>query len=359
MKYPRPRLLAPEPGDTGGTDTGAAPAQSAAPEVTQDPPAAPEPEVVKVETGHGDENTAKITALLDGIGKPEDDPKPTAQEKPTDKPAEVKDKPKAEDDDLTPPEGASEKAKGRWAQLAERAKQVPDLEKRATEAETALASVREMVQQSGLAQDEFAGMLEMGRLFKSADPNDLQTALKQLDGLRADLATRLGVDAPGIDLLSKHADLAADVENMSITRERALEIAKLRDQQARLDAQNRANQEQTQFQKTIESAASQMDEALAKRAATPGHAEKLAFIQSKLREPGVMQQFVTTYQPNQWQSAILMMYDAYTPPPPAAPPAPQPLRPGYVASGTRQIGSKPVTAEESVEHAWASAGLPG
>ena len=146
---------------------------------------------------------------------------------------------------------------------------------------------------------------------------------------------------------------------MSITRERALEIAKLRDQQARLDAQNRANQEQTQFQKTIESAASQMDEALAKRAATPGHAEKLAFIQSKLREPGVMQQFVTTYQPNQWQAAVLMMYDSYTPPAPTPviPTAPQPLRPGHVASGVRVPNGKPISSSDAVANAWDAVGL--
>lgn len=372
MKYPRHRFLAPEPGDTGGTGA-AAPTDGPAPDAT--PAAPPEPEVVKVDSGHGDENAAKITALLDGIGKPDDESKPAsgdaktgpadksgakpdAQPKPTDKPPKDAE---AKDDDLTPPEGANEKTMGRWAKLAERAKAVPELEKRATDAETALASVREMVQSSGLAQDEFQGMLAMGRLFKSDNPEDLKTALQQIDGLRADLATRLGIEAPGVDPLSKHPDLAKDVEDMAMSRERALEVAKLRDKAAKADQAALATQEQTKFQQSVQSAAQQMDVALAQRANTPGHAEKLAFITAKLREPGAMQQFVTTYQPHQWQAAMLMMYDAYSPPAPAPTPpaAPQPLRPGHVANGTRQIGNKPVTAEESVEHAWAAAGLPG
>ncbi|MCZ4315163.1 hypothetical protein O4H66_17285 [Comamonadaceae bacterium G21597-S1] len=372
MKYPRHRFLAPEPGDTGGTGA-AAPTDAPAPDAT--PAAPPEPEIVKVDTGHGDENAAKITALLDGIGKPDDESKPAsgdaktgpadksgakpdAQPKPTDKSAKDAE---AKDDDLTPPEGANEKTMGRWAKLAERAKAVPDLERRATEAEAQLQTVRQMVAESGLAQDEFQGMLAMGRLFKSDNPEDLKTALQQIDGLRADLATRLGIEAPGVDPLSKHPDLAKDVEDMAMSRERALEVAKLRDKAAKADQAAQDTQEQTKFMRTVQEAARMMDTTLAQRAGTPGHAEKLAFIAGQLKDPAKMKQFVTTYEPHQWQAAVLMMYDAYTPPAPAPTPpaAPQPLRPGYVANGTRQIGNKSVTAEESVEHAWAAAGLPG
>mgnify|MGYP000246292363 CR=1 FL=1 len=47
--------------------------------------------------------------------------------------------------------------------------------------------------------------------------------LGQLDGLRADLATRLGVDAPGVDVLAQHPDLKAKVDGMTLSREDALE----------------------------------------------------------------------------------------------------------------------------------------
>ena len=214
-----------------------------------------------------------------------------------------------------------------------------------------------MVAESGLAQEEFAGMLQIGRMFKSDKPEDLQAALTEIDALRTNIATRLGIDAPGVDPLAKHADLVADVENMAISRERALEIAKLRDSQARVQQTQQQTREMAEFQNTVRGAATQMDAALAQRASTPGHAAKVEFIKSQLSDPAKMQQFVSTYRPDQWQAVVLTMYDAYTPPPPPAPAAPQPLRPGVVANGVRQAGNRPVSSTEAVGNAWELAGL--
>lgn len=358
MIYRKHKYLHPEP-DTSGT--GAAPeAPSTEPPASTvvEPPevSAPEPTAERSDkpADKPAETSTKIGSLLDNIGKPEGDEaaKPTETAKPADKP-EAKEKPEPDE----PPEDASPRAKSRWMELSERAKQVPELEKRATEAETQLTSVRQMVAESGLEQNEFAGMLQIGRMFKSSNPDDLKTAMSELDVLRADIATRLGVDAPGIDALAKHPDLAADVEAMAIPRERALEIARLRDGQARVQQQTQQTREMTEFQNTVRGAATQMDEALAQRATTPGHAAKVAFIKSQLSDPAKMQQFVATYRPEQWQAVVLTMYDAYTPPPPPAPAAPQPLRPGVVASGVRQAGNRPVSSHEAVGNAWDLAGL--
>lgn len=264
--------------------------------------------------------------------------------------------------DLTPPEGMSERAATRWAQLTERVKVVPELERRATEAETALSSVRQMVTRSGLAPDEFQDMLEIGRLFKSSTPTDLKAALERVDQLRTDLATRLGVDAPGADPLVKHPDLQAKVDGMTLSRADALEIVRLRTAtaaaEARQTAAQRSEQEVATYQQTVQSAAQQMDAALAERAATPGHAERVAFIRSHFSNPANLQTFVATYQPTQWKAALLMMYDAHVPAPKAPPPAaPQPLRPSSAALGRPVSNGQPVTAQSAVAGAFERLGL--
>ena len=317
--------------------------------VTDSP--AEQPETKELETGTPETvetSTAdKIGDLIDNIGKPAEKPAETA------KPGESVAKP-SEDD--KPPEDAGPRAKSRWMELSERAKAVPVLEERATKAETELASVRDMVKASGLDQTEFQGMLQIGRMFKSSDPKDLQAALQELDAVRADVAKRLGVEAPGVDMLADHPDLQAEVDDMAISRERAVEIAGLRNAKAKLDQEHERTSTQTQFMATVQTAASQMDVALAQRAATPGHAAKVEWIKAQLSDPVKMQQFVSTYQPGQWQAAVMMMYDAYTPPA-VQQAVPQPLRPGVVASGVRQTGSKAMTSTDAVNNAWEAAGL--
>jgi len=364
MKFNRHRYQNDAPGDTG---TGPATAPDADPPPAAplanhpepaDPapaPPAPAPDASTIKAADPD-SESKINALLDTIGK---DVAPTPD--PAAKPDPAKPTPPADPKalDLTPPEGINERSKTRWTALADQAKLVPELERRATEAETALTGVRELVQQSGLQPEEFQGMLAMGRLYKSSDPKELQQALEQLDGLRADLATRLGVDAPGVDVLAAHPDLKSKVEGMMLSREDALEIVRLRNTAAQASQATAASRDMQQYQQTVQAAAKEMDATLAARAATPGHQAKVDHIRQYFADPARLQAFVTTYQPNQWKAAVLMMYDTYTPAPamPTVPAAPQPLRPGHVASGVRVPNGKPVSSTEAVTNAWDALGL--
>lgn len=268
--------------------------------------------------------------------------------------------PKPGEIDLTPPEGMSERAQSRWAQLTERVKQVPELERRATEASTALDNVRKLVTDSGLAPQEFTEVMEMSRLARSSDPQDAQRALQYLDTLRADIATRLGVDAPGVDPLAAHPDLKQKVEGMMLAREDALEIARLRGEGKRAQAMTTEQQELQQFQQTVQAAATSMEKTLAARAGTPGHEAKLAYVHKHFSDPANLQRFVTTYQPNQWESVLLTMYEAYTPPavpaPPPPPAVPQPMRPSGMRPGA-PVQTGPVTAQSAIEAGLAAAGL--
>lgn len=367
------RFLHPEPG-VDGSGLAPEPAAPPAPEPVSealadaliDPTATPEPAAAPAsEPAAKPDPFGGLNSLLDGVGvepKPEPtvEPKPPAQAaavaEPAPKPVDAPKDPAAPMD-LTPPEGMSERAGKRWAELTERVKVVPELERRATEATQQLDSVRRMVSDSGLAPDEFSNVLNLGKLYKSNSPQDLQAALTQIEGLRADIATRLGADVPGVDVLAQHPDLKARVDGMELPRDAALEMARMRAESKAVQQTQAQSMEFQRFQTTVQQAAQRMDTTLAQRAHMPGHAAKVAFIQSQLSDQAKLQQFVKTYQPEQWEAVVLMMYDAYTPPAAPAPaPAPQPLRPGNVSAGAPRAG-QPKNAMDAVQNAFAAAGL--
>jgi hypothetical protein len=324
------------------------------PEPTAAPVAAPaEPEKTEPADPFSGLNKVLEDMSADGAKEPpQPTPAPTpapvaAAPKPGEPPAAKKD-----DFDYTPPEGSSERAKERWNQLTERAKQVPELERRATEVTAQLQSVRELVNESGLDAREFADFMETARLFKQGDAKALQT----LDNLRADLATRLGKEVPGVDLLAAHPDLKADVESMTLTKERALEIARGRDAEKRLQGRDAEQTELSQIRTSVESGKEAMATALSQRAGTPGHEAKMQYIASYFSDEAKRLKFAKTYRPEQWAEAALMIYDAYSPPAPATLPGPQPLRPtGHRAGAPVQTG--PVTAEGAVSRAFDRIGM--
>lgn len=362
------RFFNDEPGAAGGGAPAATPEPSAAPAAEAATTPAEAPAAAPAEPA---EPFAGLSDLLDGVGTPEAvapaapaaAPAPTAAASaaptaPT-APAAAPAKAPATPDDLTPPDGMSERAAARWAALTERVKSVPDLERRATEATQQLDAVRSMVAESGLAPEEFRDALAIGRLFKSSDPQELQQALQRIETIRSDIATRLGAEVPGVDLLSQHADLKARVDGLTLSREDALEIVRLRTQNQSAQRTQQQQAEFQQFQVNVQQAAQRMDATLAQRAHMPGHEAKVAFVRSQLADPQRLQAFVTTYQPHQWEAAVLMMYDAYTPPAPAvapAPPAPQPLRPGVAGAGNR-MPTAPRNAGDAVNNAFAALGM--
>ncbi|MBX3610387.1 MAG: hypothetical protein KF871_10885 [Hydrogenophaga sp.] len=376
------RFFNDEPGAAGGGSSAPTPAPAPAPAPTPEASAAPaadapasQAEAPAAAPAEQPETFGGLSYLLDGIGaEPAAAPSgstapaapaaaPSAQAQPPAAAPAPGAKPPAAPapaaDELTPPEGMSERAAARWAQLTERVKTMPDLERRATEAEQHLGAVRQLVHDSGLAPDEFRDALAIGRMFKSTNPQELQQALQQIDTIRADIATRLGSEVPGVDLLSQHPDLKAQVEGLTLSREHAMEMIRLRTQSAAAQRTTQQANEFQQYQQTVQQAGQRIDAALAQRANTPGHQAKVAFIRAQLSDPQRQRQFVETYQPNQWEAAVLMMYDAYTPPAPAvapAPPAPQPLRPGHAGAG-RPVAQAPRNAMDAVHGAFESLGL--
>ena len=176
-----------------------------------------------------------------------------------------------------------------------------------------LQDFREMVVSTGMSPQDFSQTLEYGRLVASGDEKNLRVALEMLETQRAMIYSQLGVEAPGVDLLKDHADLQAAVENMEMTRDRAVELAKYRrienERVAAMQAQQTQQQSTVEFNNQIKQAANQIDTYLSTRANEIDHPQRMAAVMEYFKNPERLQEFVKTYQPQQWASTIKFMYD--------------------------------------------------
>lgn len=300
---------------------------------------------------------SRMAAMLDELT---DDPnKPTEskpdQEKPADEPASAA-KPAGIDEPKTPEAEESALLEGVKSERGrERIKQV-FAERKQLEAD--ITEFRELVKSTGMTAQEFAQTLEFGRLINSGDEKNLRVALEMIEGQRSMLYSKLGVEAPGVDLLDGHDDLKAAVDNLEITRDRAVELAKFRKVDAEAKAREQAQQTQMQdrqvYEKTIKDAAGAMDAYLQTRKNEVDHPARMKVISDHFQNPANLQKFVSTYRPEQWAATVQMMYDNIQVPKPAAP-SPQPIRSRPAMLGNPSpVGSDPI---DRVAQRMASMGL--
>jgi len=290
--------------------------------------------------------SAKMLALLDELSgsKPAEAPKaddkpavdPQAAGTPPADPAQPK---TAEQEEAELLEGVkSERGRERIKSVFAERKQL----------EADITEFRDLVKSTGMSAQEFAQTLEFGRLVNSGDEKNIRVALEMIEGQRAMLYQKLGVEAPGVDLLAGHDDLKTAVENMEITRDKAVELAKFRktqaDQTARQQADTDASNRQAQFQETVQSAANAMETYLQTRAKEADHPARLKVIGEHFQNPANLQRFVQTFEPKQWTAALQMMYDGITVPKAAPTSQPQPLR-----SRPTQLGNPAAQANNPID----------
>ena len=319
MKKWMQRLMMPadgEGGDLGGGGAtaaaidaiGAAPDSQAqelpieSPADAQAQPDAP-PTEVAAETRAG--RKSKMEAMLDALT---DDPNASA------KPAAEPNKaapPKATDQPKAPEQEVAELLDGVKSERGrERIKQA-FAEKKQLEQE--IGSFREMVRSTGMSPQQFAQTLEFGRLVSSGDEKNIRMALEMIEGQRAALYQKLGVEAPGVDLLQGHDDLKRAVDGMEITRDRAVELAKFRkqqqDAQQMQQVQHQTAQQQHEYQQQVQQATQSMEAYLQTRANEVDHPARIKVITEHFKNPENLQRFVSTYQPHQWADTVRLMYD--------------------------------------------------
>lgn len=205
-----------------------------------------------------------------------------------------------------------------------------ELEAAVAERTADINEFREMVTSTGMAPQEFAQMLEVGKLIKSNEPAQLKVALQMIDQQRAAIAMQLGEALPGVDLLADFPDLKQKVENMELTPEAAAELAKYkrneRQQQQARQVQQAQQQDMQQFQQTIQQVATTAEAYFDTRKAEADYPAKMKAIHAKFREPGYVDEFVRTYEPKQWFGVFKLMYDSMTVPATSAQHGAQPIR---------------------------------
>lgn len=280
----------------------------------------------------GSRMAAMLDELTDDPNKAKPETKPAeAETKPAEgvtKPAEGETPPNAEQEESELLEGVkSERGRERIKQVFAERKQL----------EQDITEFRDLVKSTGMSAQEFAQTLEFGRLLNSGDEKNLRVALEMIEGQRSMLYQKLGVEAPGVDLLAGHDDLKAAVDNMEITRDRAVELAKFRKVDAETKARSQAQQTQVQerqvYEKTVKDAAGAMEAYLETRKNEVDHTARMKVISDHFRNPANLQKFVGTYRPEQWAATVQIMYDNIQVPKAAAP-GPQPIRSRPATLGT-------------------------
>ena len=346
------RLMKPIDGEGSDLGGGAAAIETAidavgvsdTPADTSTPPADTsadaQPADTSTDTAKPDDETpkpgARMAAMLDELT---DDPnKVKTETKPAEaetKPAEAATKPA---DSETPPNAEQEESELLEGVKSERGRErIKQVFAERKQLEQDITEFRDLVKSTGMTAQEFAQTLEFGRLINSGDEKNLRVALEMIEGQRSMLYSKLGVEAPGVDLLAGHDDLKAAVDNMEITRERAVELAKFRKVDAEAKAREQAQQTQVQerqvYEKTIKDAAGAMEAYLDTRKNEVDHTARMKVISDHFRNPANLQKFVSTYRPEQWAATVQMMYDNIQVPKAAAP-GPQPIRSRPATLGT-------------------------
>lgn len=193
-----------------------------------------------------------------------------------------------------------------------------------------ISEFKTMVQSTKMQPQEFAQMLEFGRLVNSGDEDSARLALKMLDEQREALCKHLGIEAPGVDPLADFPQLKEAVDNMEMTKEHALALAKYQRKeqvQQRSEREQQAQQQDMQqYQEAIANAGRTSEAYFATRKHEVDYAPKLARIQAYFSKPENIKAFVETYQPNQWHAQFKFMYDNMSVAPAQPAKTPQPIR---------------------------------
>ena len=209
---------------------------------------------------------ALTAALADDTPEQDDDGEtPAASDKATTeagekKPAEGEGAKKPEDDAeaiFAKPDSVKDpKAAERWDKLVAYSKESRE---KLAQASQRVDAFDNLVRLSGATPEEFSGLVNYSALLHSGTEQGLRQALNIVEEQRAMLCRMLGEEGPGIDLLADFPALKARVDNMEITREDALTIA--RSQQVQQQHQHQAAQQRqqhdqvAQFQQQVATAA--------------------------------------------------------------------------------------------------------
>lgn len=196
--------------------------------------------------------------------------------------------------------------------------QVPDLVARAQTAE----AWEGMVQRVRTNPDQMGTVFAILEQINSGDPAKMARGVERMQTEMREIAKALGMEAPGYDPLSEHPDLAAGVEDGSISRKHALEVAQARNTRKLAEQRQQAEQTSAQ-QQAAEQQAKQQAQADLQALETelqrrdPHYAAKWPVFRV------IAHQVIhrSGMHPSQWAKALAEAYAQIPQPAAAAPPA--------------------------------------
>lgn len=179
--------------------------------------------------------------------------------------------------------------------------------------EADIDEIRDMVRSTGMEPQEFAHMLEFGRLVSAGDEKSLMVALQMVEAQRTQICKRLGIEAPGVNALAEFPDLGAAVNSREITREHALQLAKYRrqehEQRLALHQHAQSQQEMRDFHTRMEGFKSTSEAYFKTREKEVDFVPKIKKMHEYFQNPQNMARFVSNFEPHQWLAQLQFMYD--------------------------------------------------
>lgn len=230
-----------------------------------------------------------------------------------------------------------------------------ELEAKSQKLENDINEFREMVKSTGASPDDFAQTLQFLRLANANDEQSARAALEMIEMQRAELCKRLGIDAPGVDVLAEFPDLKVDVHN-GMPMERALEMAKYRRQQMQVEqarqVQEAQQRDMANWQSTVKNVEQTAVAYFQTREKEADFPVKLAQLKAHFSNPENMNRFLDANpDPKQWFGALQFMYDAIkVAPAPRPNTAAQPIRTRPTMAGTPQSDANAPLANRIMGH---------
>lgn len=300
-----------------------------------------------IETPESNEPETMLEAIQEGL-QGDEEPPPLDDGETTDRPRDeagrfarkAGDKPEdakpaeTPEDEMTMPEGLSEKAQARFRKLAGR---VHELSEAHEAAQRSIEEFRDVVRSTGASPQDFSMALDYLRAMNSGD---MQTALRIVEDQRRMISLAIGQPLPGADALAEFPDLRQRVQAYQMDESAALEIARARvmqrEQAQRRHGMEQQYQQQAAVQQTRAQAIGEIDRLGTDWAKTdPDYAIKEEVILKQL--PTIAREF----PPNMWPHQVRLLYQSLSamPMPAQRSSNPPPLRPSGQTAGARQPGS--------------------
>lgn len=183
-----------------------------------------------------------------------------------------------------------------------------------------------LIHDTGATPDQYGQALDFLRAINSRDPAQIRAVIPLLQQQLAYAASVIGEPVPGVDMLSQHKDLLAEVEAGRLPREHAEEIAAARALRATRQHEGHQITQQRQLQQAESHARARLT-ALGRELASSDP----LYEQKKSMLVPVLQPLFASLPPDKWEGAFRAAYSKLTlpnapPPPPPPPPPSQPMR---------------------------------